>query len=262
MSGTEHRETPMHSHIAFAARPGEHACCRFASAKDRRLLTVALVRDATRRNYKVLYLCPDDDVDAAVRALAQLDGTVTDALARGQMEVKPAVGTYLRDGAFDPERMLDCLREEHAHALGHGYAGLSLTGDMSWAVSDTVAAKALGSYEARLNGLMPGAKPVLLCLYDHSTGRLGSVSKVLLTTHDIDFPPELAPLARHDQLAAARVMPGGTCGWPASWTSGARRSWRRCWTATSTVRSASTSTASPTWTSPGCARSGGARVSR
>jgi hypothetical protein len=126
------------------------------------------------------------------------------------MEVRPAVGTYLRDGAFDPGRILDCLRDEHARALGQGYAGLSLTGDMSWAFTDPVAAKALADYEARLNELMPGAKPMVLCQYDHSTGHLGSVSRVLLATHDIDFPPELAPLARHDQLAAARVMPGGT----------------------------------------------------
>ncbi len=200
----------MHSHIAFAARPGEHACCRFASAEDRRLLTVALVRDATRRNYKVLYLCPDDDIETAMEALAELDETVTDALARGQMEVKPAVGTYLPNGAFDPERMLDCVRHEHARALAEGYAGLSLTGDMSWVFSDPLGAKALGDYEARLNGLMPGAKPMVLCHYDHSTGHLGSVSRILLSTHDVDFPPELAPLARHDQLAAARVMPGGT----------------------------------------------------
>src|SRR4051794_23863439 len=67
--------TTMHSHTAFAARPGEHACCRFASAEDRRLLTVALVRDAMRRNYKVLYLCPED-VEAAVTALARLDARV------------------------------------------------------------------------------------------------------------------------------------------------------------------------------------------
>ena len=207
--------------------------------------------------------CAPTTSTAAVRALARLDETVTDALARGQMEVKPAVGTYLRDGAFDPERMLDCLRDEHARALGEGYAGLSLTGDMSWAFSEPVAAKALGDYEARLNGLMPDAKPMVLCLYDHSAGRLGSVSRLLLSTHDIDFPPELAPLASQDQLAAARVMPGGTlrlageldfgcCVGPGL---GPRRS-------TSTDRSASTSTASPTWTSPGCARCAGARVSR
>src|SRR4051794_31518824 len=199
----------MHSHTAFAARPGEHACCRFASAEDRRLLTVALVRDATRRNYKVVYLCPED-VEAAVTALARLDATVTDALVRGQFEVKPAAATYLGDGAFDPERILDCLRDEHARALGAGYAGLSLTGDMSWAFSDPVAANALEDYEARLNALIPEAKPMLLCLYDHSTGHLGSVSRLLLSTHDIDFPPELAPLASQDQLSAARVMPGGT----------------------------------------------------
>ena len=200
----------MHSHIAFAARPGEHACCRFASAEDRRLLTVALVRDAARRGYKVLYLCPEDDVKTAVAALARLDETVTDALLRGQMEVKPALGTYLPDGAFDPERMLVCLREEHARALSEGYVGLSLSGDMSWAFSDPVVAKALGDYEARLNGLMPGAKPIVLCQYDHSTGHMGSVSSLLLSTHDVDFPPELAPLAGQDQLAAARMMPEGT----------------------------------------------------
>jgi anti-anti-sigma regulatory factor len=201
----------LHSHMAFAARPGEHVCCRFASAEDRRLLTVALVRDAARRNYKVLYLFPDDAAggDAAVARLARLDESVTEALARGQMEAKPAVGTYLPDGAFDPQRMLDSLRGEHERALAEGYAGLSITGDMSWAFTEPVARKALGEYEERLNEMVPGAAPMVMCQYDHSTGHLGSVSDILLSTHDVDFPPELAPLARQDQLSASRVMPEG-----------------------------------------------------
>jgi ABC-type transporter Mla MlaB component len=202
------QEARLHTHTAFAVRPGEHACCRFASAEDRRSLTIALVRDAVRRNYKVVYLCPNDDPDGAIAALARLDYTVTQALARGQMEVRTAQRTYLPDGAFDAERMLECLRGDNERAVSEGWAGLSINGDMSWALAKPDGHEALGEYEQRLNDVIPGPAPVLVCQYDHSRGRHGSVSE-LVGVHDVDLSPELAPLARHDHLGAARIMPEG-----------------------------------------------------
>ncbi len=198
----------MHSHVAFAARPGEHACCRFASAEDRRLLTISLVRDAVRRHNKIVYLCPNG-VDEAIASLARLDDIVMEALQSGQMEVRPADSAYLPDRMFDAERMLVYMRGEHERARSEGYAGLSITGDMSWALANPAGHEALGDYEQALSGIYPDAMPVLVCQYDHSQGRPGSISH-LLAVHDVDFSPELAPLARQDQFSAARVMPEGT----------------------------------------------------
>ena len=198
----------MQSHVAFAARPGEHACCRFASAEDRRLLTIALVRDAVRRHNKIVYLCPDG-VDDAIASLARLDDIVMEALQSGQMEVRPAHPAHLPDCVFDAERMLVSLRGEHERARSEGYAGLSITGDMSWALANPAGHEALGEYEQALSSVYRDAEPVLVCQYDHSQGRPGSISH-LLAVDDVDFSPELAPLARQDQFSAARVMPEGT----------------------------------------------------
>ena len=198
----------MHSHVAFAARPGEHACCRFASAEDRRLLTIALVRDAVRRHNKIVYLCPDG-VEDAIASLDRLDDIVMEALQSGQMEVRPAYPVHLPDRVFDAERMLGFLRGEHERARSEGYAGLSITGDMSWALANPADHEALGDYEQALSSIHPDAKPVVVCHYDHSKGRPGSISN-LLAVHDVDFSPELAPLARQDQFSAARVMAEGT----------------------------------------------------
>jgi ABC-type transporter Mla MlaB component len=198
----------MHSHIAFAARPGEHACCRFASAEDRRMLTIALVRDAVRRHNKIVYLCPNG-VDDAIASLDRLDETVMEALESGQMEVWPAHPASLPDGVFDAERMLACLRGEHERARSEGYAGISITGDMSWALANPAGHEALGEFEQALSSLYRDAEPVLVCQYDHSQGRPDSISD-LLAVHDVDFSPELAPLARENQFSAARLMPEGT----------------------------------------------------
>ena len=198
----------MQSHVAFAARPGEHACCRFASAEDRRLLTIALVRDAVRRHNKIVYLCPNG-VEDAIASLARLDDIVMEALQSGQMEVRPAHPAHLPDCVFDAERMLVSLRGEHERARSEGYAGLSITGDMSWALANPAGHEALGEYEQALSSVYRDAEPVLVCQYDPSQGRPGSISD-LLAVHDVDFSPELAPLAREDQFSAARVMPEGT----------------------------------------------------
>ena len=198
----------MHSHVAFAARPGEHACCRFASAEDRRLLIIALVCDAVRRHNKIVYLCPDG-VEDAIASLARLDDIVMEMLESGQMEVRPAHPEHVLDRMFDAERMLTRLRGEHERACSEGYAGLSITGDMSWALANPEGRESLDEYEQAVSSIFPDAKPVVVCLYDHSQGRPGTISH-LCAVHDVDFSPELASLARQDQFSAARVLTEGT----------------------------------------------------
>jgi ABC-type transporter Mla MlaB component len=188
--------------VAVTVRPGEHACCHFAHADDRKRLAVAFVHDGLVRGDKVVYLADADDVAPAVARLARLDAGFEPAMARGQLEVLSAGDAYIPDGRFEPDRMLARVREEHARALHEGYLGLSVTGEMPTAVTEVPGGEQLGAYEEQLaRGL--DASCSILCQYDHGSFGPGVLSSVV-DAHEIDASPELAAIGRDGELAAAR----------------------------------------------------------
>ena len=189
--------------LAVPVRPGEHACCHFAHADDRERLAVAFVRDRLRRGDKVVYLFDGDDAVALVSRLQRLDAEFEPAMARGQFEVRHAGDAYIPDGRFDPDRMVALIRDEYDRARAEGYPGLSMAGEIPDAVFGLPGADKLGAYEARLASDLDEASCSLLCQYDGArSGRL--LPPEALAAHEVEASPELAPIGRDGDLAAAR----------------------------------------------------------
>jgi ABC-type transporter Mla MlaB component len=196
--------------FAVAIRPGEHACCRFAHAGDRRLLALAFVRAGLDRGHKVVYLSDEDEATRFVADLAATDDRVDGALANGQLEVRPAPDEYIPDGTFDPARMRNTLRDERARALADGYPGLMMAGDMSWALGLRAAPDELVAYEHDITTMMEADFTLaFLCIYDHGRFAAGTLADVV-ECHGVDVSPELAEVGRVGYLAASRVLPGPT----------------------------------------------------
>jgi ABC-type transporter Mla MlaB component len=193
------------SDIALAVRLGEHACCRFTRAEDRRRAAAAFVRDALERGHKVVYLCDADDADAYAVSLASEDAAIDAAIDRGQVDVRPSRSVYAPDGNFDAERILATWREEHRRALAEGYPALSLTGEMAWAHESAAhGSEQIAEYERRLAEVVAEGDIVVLCQYAQSEFDPGTLSDVA-AVHGVDLSPELAALSRSGYLSAARI---------------------------------------------------------
>ncbi len=194
--------------FAVAIRSGEHACCRFAHADDRRRLALAFVRAGLDRGHKVAYLSDEDEATRFVSDLAATDDRVDGALEQGQLEVRPAPVVYIPDGTFDPVRTGTALRDEHARALADGFRGLTMAGDMSWALPVVPGLDQLVPYEHEVTTM---TKPdvAFLCIYDHARFAAGTLAE-LAESHAVDVSPELASVGRVGYLAASRVLPGPT----------------------------------------------------
>jgi ABC-type transporter Mla MlaB component len=196
--------------FAVAIRPGEHACCRFAHADDRRRLALAFVRAALDRGHRAVYLSGEDDATRFVAELAASDDRVDEALERGQLEVRPALSEYLPDGIFDHARTRKTLCDKHAQALAEGYSGLSMAGDMSWALGLARGMDQLVGYEHDVTTMMDPEDTIsFLCIYDHGRFAAGTLAE-LVEPHEVDVSPELAQVGRVGYLAASRVFPGPT----------------------------------------------------
>jgi hypothetical protein len=178
---------------AVPIRPGEHACCRFGEAAEGERLAAAFVRNGLSRGNKVLYLCDGEPPDF-VRKLESWDARTRRAIKAGQLDVRCAEETYLPDGTFHADWMLDKLREEQEQATRSGYAALSVTGEMTWALNGDVRSDQLLEYETRASALA-GDDTLMFCQYDQSRfAGANTRSDAVVEAHGVDISPELATI--------------------------------------------------------------------
>jgi anti-anti-sigma regulatory factor len=192
---------------AIAIRPGEHACCRLAHADDRARLAAAFLRDGLARSQKVVYLHDRDNAEDVFRHLRSSDSTFQAALERGQLALRRAEDAYLEDGIFASERMLAMINADHDDALAHGFAGLWVVAEMTWAVDTAPGSDPLTAYEQRVGELREGGTLTLFCQYDHAQFALATLADAA-NAHKVDVAPELAAIGRDGRIAAAVIQPG------------------------------------------------------
>lgn len=164
--------------------PGDHLCCLYETEEEHRALLTPFLRQGLERGQKVLYVV---DARTAETVLAYLrdDGLAVEPyLSSGQLVVLTAAETYLRDGSFDPERMIALLRAETERALAEGYTALRATGEMTWMLRGLPGSERLIEYEARLNTCLPGSRCLAICQYDRRCFAPALLLDVL-TTHPL-----------------------------------------------------------------------------
>jgi anti-anti-sigma regulatory factor len=187
-----------HAAVAVPVRSGEHACCRFDEADDRKRLAVAFVRDRLRRGDKVVYFA---DGDGAGPFDTRLDPAFAPAKERGQLEVRGSHDVYLPNGRFDPQRVMSLILREHERAAMDGYRGLSVSGEVPHAICEVDGGDQLTAYEAQVATEFDAPSYSLLCQYDHRRFERGVLDEVA-ESHELDAAPELAAIGRAGELAA------------------------------------------------------------
>jgi DNA-binding CsgD family transcriptional regulator len=93
------------------------------------------------------------------RAVPRLD----QHLAAGDIEILTHAQVYLKDGKFNEERAIACLKEKLAWALDKGYAGIRANGSRAWLTRENW--KRFLGYEKKLNKIVTAKPLILLCAY-------------------------------------------------------------------------------------------------
>ena len=145
---------------------GDHLCWIYRNDLEFRSFLVPFLHDGLKRNERVLCILDGQTAPKILKYLED-DGLETStALPRCRLQILTTTETYLREGVFDPERMLALLRSEEDRSLQCGFSGLRVTGDMSWTLRGVPGAERLIEYEAKLNEFFPTSKCLGLCQYD------------------------------------------------------------------------------------------------
>jgi AcrR family transcriptional regulator len=108
---------------------------------------------------------------------------VREALASGELEIRPWSDSYLQDGRFRAARRLAHVRRLLREVDTARFDGARVIGTMDWAVEGLGGIDELVAYETGLNRILARPRVSVLCVYDarrHAAARL----REILAVHD------------------------------------------------------------------------------
>lgn len=146
---------------------GEHAALFYRTKTEQLSFALPFVVAGLKRNERCIYIAVDNSVLDILRRLDQLGVDTARVQREGALQVVTKNETYLRHGAFEPEKMVDDFHKEAERALEEGFTGLRATGEMSWALDLPSTLPRLLRYEEALYERWP-AHLLGLCQYDES----------------------------------------------------------------------------------------------
>jgi len=169
-----------HLQAVMRGAKSAHIASFFKDDNDQFSTAVPFIIAGLENREKIIYITDrntkDDVLDAVMRVR-----NVQDAVDKGHLIFMTSDQTYLKDGHFDPNRMLSLLRESEERAMGEGYTRLRASGEMDWYCSESPGVEKIMEYEARINQMFPGSGSNILCQYyepDFEPGMLMDVIRV------------------------------------------------------------------------------------
>jgi anti-anti-sigma factor len=142
---------------------GDHACLVCETEAERWSAVEEFARAGVKRGERLLYVARAGEEEAARRRLQ----AVGDAGA-GELIVAPAsiVMAYADGARFDPAERDAAWREQVRAAVGDGFTGLSVAGDMAWFHEAGLTLDQILDYEHRCSGVIDEMPAAALCVYD------------------------------------------------------------------------------------------------
>ena len=101
------------------------------------------------------------------------------AIESGALSKSGTREVYFKDGRFDPERMLDVLRQYYSDAIASGYKHARVIGEMASLIQTIPGGSRLMEYESRVSILLRELPITSVCQYDANQFDGATIMKVL-----------------------------------------------------------------------------------
>ncbi|MET8246942.1 MEDS domain-containing protein [Streptomyces sp. NPDC005202] len=160
--------------------PGDHLCAFYRGPAGRDEILIPYLREGLQTGDKCICVVDANDPEVVLAALAA-DLDRGPSLSSRQLDVQRSSDTYLREGRFSMDVMLDFWGDAVGGALAHGVSFSRAVGEMTWSLSQMPGVDELVEYESRLNRFLPRYPQVVLCLYDLDRFSGGILLHVLKT---------------------------------------------------------------------------------
>jgi hypothetical protein len=150
---------------------GSHIAAFYRDLKEEFSITVPFIKTGLVQGARCICVIDKETRDELAKVLSGPGVDVEAALASGQLSILTTEETYLSEGYFSPEKMLDLWETILRSALEKGYQEIRITGEVDWILQEKPGAERLMEYETKLGQILPSYPHVTICLYN--IGRLG-----------------------------------------------------------------------------------------
>lgn len=167
----------------FQSTGQRHLCNIYRDRKEQFFLIADFMLEGLQKREKCVYIVDENTKSGVLDAFKEMGDRVADPIF-DSMIFMTKEDSYLKDGHFDPDRMIQLLRETQEKAIAEGFPALRMTGEMTWVFSKLPGVERLIEYEAKLNYFLPNSKTTAICQYDENKFEARTLMGVL-NTHPV-----------------------------------------------------------------------------
>lgn len=158
-----------------------HVCAFFHTKEEEYRVLMPFILEGFERGDRAFHIV-DPQQRAEHLARVEQEGVDTAAAeARGQLEVLNWHETYLANGHFDQQRMIETLLTMIAPDKAPPGKITRAIANMEWALEDRPGVHDIVEYEARLNAALPERHDPVVCTYDLSQFDAAAVIEIMRT---------------------------------------------------------------------------------
>jgi hypothetical protein len=158
-----------------------HVCAFFNSDDEEYRVLLPFIKDGFECGDKAIHVVNPDQQGDHLQRLAAIGIEPKVAQQRGQLELRSNTETYLRDGRFDKDRMLEAF-EQMASGKAKGTFPLSrICCRMDWAVEGRSNTEDLVEFESLVNDLWRRHDDAVICTYHLGKFRGDTVIDIMRT---------------------------------------------------------------------------------
>jgi hypothetical protein len=162
-----------------------HVCAFFNNNDEQYRVLLPFIRDGFTRGDKSVHVINPGQLEDHMRRLAAAGIDAEGARRAGQFELKTNSDTYLLDGRFDQDRMLESFEQLAAGNQRDGFLMSRIVCQMEWAGAGQPYIQDVVEFEARVNDVWERhPHDAVICTYD--LGKFGGAAVIdIMRTHPL-----------------------------------------------------------------------------
>ncbi len=159
-----------------------HVCAFFNSDDEEYRVLLPFIKDGFECGDKAVHIVNPGQRRDHLQRLAAVGIDPTAAQQSGQFELRTNTETYLRDGHFDPARMLEVFEQLASGNAKGGFPLSRIVCRMDWAVEGESHVENVVEFESRVNDVWSRHDDAVICTY-HLTKFGGDTVMDIMQTH-------------------------------------------------------------------------------
>src|SRR3984885_9845728 len=143
-----------------------HVCAFFASDEEKYRVLLPFIKDGFEHGDKAIHVVSPDQRCHHLRRLAAVGIDPQVVQHNGQLDLRTNTETYLRDGRFDQDRMLEVFEQLASGSNNGGFPLSRIVCHMDWAAEGRSHVDDLVEFESRVNDVWRRHDDAVICVYD------------------------------------------------------------------------------------------------